>query len=64
MNPMPTGVSVEKDWERFYDSRTSDRAKVEFLLMLKERRDRYQDSDAGKMFSKLSVRWMTERFLP
>ena len=62
MKPMPSGLDVMRDWERYYDERSDDRGKVDFLLMLKERRDRYQDSDAGKTFSKLVTRWMTEKF--
>lgn len=64
MKPPPTGIDVTKDWERFYDTRDTDRAKVEFLLMLKGRRDRYRDSDASKMFSLLAARWVAEKFKP
>lgn len=64
MKPPPTGLEVAKDWERFYATRDTDRARVEFLLMLKERRDKYQDSEASKMFSLLAARWMAEKFKP
>ena len=50
------------EYRKYWSMLKTEKAKLDFLLMLKERRDRYQDSDAGKTFSKLVTRWMTEKF--
>lgn len=62
MNPLPNGAEMMQEWERYYAGLKTDRAKLDFLLMLKQRRDQYADSEADKAVSLLATRWLAERF--
>ena len=53
---------TREDWIRAYDVQITDEAKVRFLLMLKEKRDRQSDTAAGNLLEELTAKWLKERF--
>lgn len=58
------GWTQRDAWLDHWTKLTSDQVKVDFLLMLKERRDRQRDDVARDVFTVLAAAWATERFVP
>lgn len=50
-------------WADYYAGCTDERSRVNLLLMLKERRDKYFDPEAGAALQTLGARWIAERCL-
>ena len=65
MKSLPAGrIDWTAEWTRYFDGCLTDKAKVDFLMMLKERRDRQADVEAGKVLNTLTIRWITDRYAP
>ena len=62
------GLPVERsklnyatEWTTYYENVMGDEAKLHFFIMLKNRRDQKQDSEAGKVLEELVARWIKEK---
>lgn len=53
-----------KAWMQHWPKLGSEDAKVNFLVMLKRRRDQFEDKHAGEVFKTLAERWIEERLMP
>lgn len=53
-----------KAWMQHWPKLGSEEAKCNFLLMLKRRRDQFDDKHAGECFSTLATKWIDEELLP
>ena len=53
-----------KAWMQHWPKLGSEQAKVNFLVMLKTRRDQFEDAHAGECFKTLAARWIEERLMP
>ena len=53
-----------KAWMQHWPKLGSEEAKVNFLVMLKRRRDQFDDAHAGECFKTLAGKWVEERLLP
>ena len=65
MKPFPTVKSESEqmeEWKRYYDALATDEAKAQFLVMLKEKRDRQGSALHAKLLNDLGTRFLTEKF--
>ena len=53
-----------KAWMQHWPKLGSEEAKVNFLVMLKTRRDQFEDAHAGECFKTLAAKWIEERLMP
>lgn len=52
-----------KAWMQHWPKLGSEDAKVNFLVMLKTRRDQFEDAHAGECFKTLAGMWIEERLM-
>lgn len=57
------GWSQRQAWIDHWGKLKQEIVKTEYLMMLKERRDRQRDVVAGEVFKILATAWIDERFL-
>ena len=56
--------SVEEAWVSQWNAMASEEAKINFLVMLKERRDMQKDDTARRALLNLASRWISEKYIP
>jgi len=56
--------SKPKAWIEHWGTINSEPAKVNFLMMLKSRRDNYRDQEAGGVLNYLVELWLGEEYIP
>lgn len=56
--------SVEDAWIAQWNAMLSEEAKINFLMMLKERRDLQKDDVARRALLNLASRWISEKYIP
>ena len=54
-------IDYQQEWRNYYAALEGDEAKWGLFVMLKRRRDRNADGDAGKVLAELIERWMREK---
>lgn len=61
---LPSGQKIDfkEEWLRYYSGLITDEAKVQFLLMLKERVFVNHDREAAEVLPGLAERWVKEQF--
>ena len=53
-----------KAWRQHWPTLQSEAAKMNFLIMLKMRRDQFDDLHAAVVFKELAAQWIDERYMP
>jgi len=65
MNPFPTRMTEADrmdEWLRYFDALATDEARAQFLVMLKEKRDRQGSAMHAKLLNDLGQKFLTEKF--
>ena len=57
------GANVAEEYRRYYAFLNTEESKITLLKMLKERRDRRGDSEAGKLLVELGQKWLAEKWV-
>ena len=57
------GVDKALEYRRYFDGLKSEELKMQFLLMLKCRRDLHRDATATVLLPELADRWISEKWL-
>jgi hypothetical protein len=56
--------STEEAWVARWENMVNEDSKINFLAMLKERRDLRGDDSAGRVLLELNQRWLSEKYIP
>jgi hypothetical protein len=56
------GVDNAFEYRRYFDTLKSEESKMQFLLMLKSRRDLHRDATATVLLPELAERWISEKW--
>lgn len=51
-------------WRNHWPTIESEQAKVNFLMMIKSRRDQFDDLHAAVALKELTAKWLEEKFVP
>lgn len=63
MPMLDSRIDYEKQYRDHFAALMSEKQKVDFLLMLKERRDRNRDAIAGSILLELCGHWIADKFV-